>query len=88
MAYLTPESESSTTADLSWTQLLSNDRPRPSIVKTEDKAKGLIQEEVPSPEEVPARRRSESLMGTLNRHLGSVRTHLKAVSDTPNRINR
>lgn len=90
MAYLTPESESSTTADLSWTQLIATDKPRPSIVRIDDKPPKEI-----NPEEVqlnsnettnkPRRERRESLMGTFHRHL---RMSLKAVSEAPGPLTR
>lgn len=90
MAYLTPESESSTTADLSWTQLITTDKPRPSIVRIDDKPPKEI-----NPDEVqlnssdssnrPRRERRESLMGTFHRHL---RMSLKAVSESPGPLTR
>lgn len=89
MAYLTPESESSTTVDLSWTQLLA-DKPRPTIVRIDDKPPKEM-----NPDEVqlnstdnplrPRRERRESLMGTFHRHL---RQSLKAVSESPGPLTR
>lgn len=87
MAYLTPESESSTTADLSWTQLL-NDKSRPSIVRIDDKPKDMNPEEVQLNSNESAHRprvRRESLMGTFHRHL---RMSLKAVSESPGPLTR
>lgn len=80
MAYLTPESESSTTADLSWTQLIS-DKPRPTIVRiSDDKPKEMNPDEVQlKANEVRPRQRRESLMGTFHKHL---RMSLKAVNDS------
>lgn len=88
MAYLTPESESSTTADLSWTQLITTDKPRPSIVRIDDKPpKEMNPEEVQlnAGEGKPRRERRESLMGTFHRHL---RMSLKAVSESPGPLTR
>jgi hypothetical protein len=91
MALLTtPESESSPTTDLSWTQLIS-DRQRPTIVRiSEDKPKEMNPEEVTlngSSEtgRRPQRERRESLIGTFNRHL---RMSLKAVSESPGPLTR
>lgn len=90
MAYLTPESESSTTADLSWTQLITTDKPPNRIVRIDDKPPKEM-----NPEEVqlnsndntthPRRERRESLMGTFHRHL---RQSLKAVSESPGPLTR
>lgn len=89
MAYLTPESESSTTADLSWTQLIS-DKPRATIVRIDEKPKDMNPEEekLNDSNEIshkPRRERRESLMGTFHRHL---RMSLKAVSDSPGTLTR
>jgi hypothetical protein len=91
MAYLTPESESSTTADLTWTALIT-DKPRKTIVRMcEDKPKELNPDEVQlnsNDKENPAivrRERRESLMGTFHRHL---RMSLKAVSESPGQLSR
>lgn len=80
MAYLTPESESSTTADLSWAQLIT-DKPRLPIVRISDELpKEINSEEVQlNATEVRPRQRRESLMGTFHRHL---RMSLKAVNDS------
>jgi hypothetical protein len=87
MAYLTPESESSTTADLSWTQLITpSDKPRPTIVRIDEKPKEMNPEEVQlNPNEKQPRQRRESLMGTFHRHL---RQSLKAVSESPGPLTR
>lgn len=91
MAYLTPESESSTTADLSWsTQLITPpEKPRITIVRiSDDKPKEMNPEEVQlNPSENPhrPRQRRESLMGTFHRHL---RRSLKAVSESPGPLTR
>lgn len=89
MAYLTPESESSNNADLSWTQLIT-DKPRPTIVRiSDDKPKEMNPDEVQlNPSEnlqKPRRERRESLMGTFHRHL---RMSLKAVSESPGPLTR
>lgn len=89
MAYLTPESESSTTADLSWTQLIP-DKQRPTVVRiSDDKPKEMNPDEVQlNPSEnlqKPRRERRESLMGTFHRHL---RMSLKAVSESPGPLTR
>lgn len=88
MAYLTPESESSTTADLSWTQLIS-DKPRTTIVRIDDKPKEMNPEEeklnTNDTTNKTRRERRESLMGTFHRHL---RMSLKAVSDSPGTLTR
>lgn len=89
MAYLTPESESSTTADMSWTQLLT-DKPKPTIVRISDeKPKEMNPEEVQlNPNDsahTRPRQRRESLMGTFHRHL---RMSLKAVSESPGPLTR
>lgn len=86
MAYLTPESESSTTADLSWTQLIT-EKPKTTIVRIDDKPKEMNPEEVQlNPTEVkPRRERRESLMGTFHRHL---RQSLKAVSESNGPLTR
>jgi hypothetical protein len=92
MAFLTPESESSTTADLSWTQLITEKPPRPTIVRISDeKPKEMNPEEVQlntaegGTTQVPRRERRESLMGTFHRHL---RMSLKAVSESPGPLTR
>lgn len=87
MAYLTPESESSTTGDLSWTQLIS-DKPRATMVRIDDKPKEINPEEVQLGSNVTRPRRRESLMGQFHRHLGSVRMSLKAVSEGPGPLTR
>jgi hypothetical protein len=93
MAYLTPESESSTTAELSWTQLIP-DKPeklRPIIgrVTIDDKPpKEMNPDEVQlnsDSSHIPRRERRESLMGTFHRHL---RMSLKAVSESPGPLTR
>lgn len=80
MAYFTPESESSTTADLSWAQLIS-DKPRLPIVRISDELpKEIHSEEVQlNANAALPRQRRESLMGTFHRHL---RMSLKAVNDS------
>lgn len=90
MAYLTPESETSTTADLSWTQLITpSDKPRPTIVRIDEKPKEMNPEEVQlNSNETNShrpRQRRESLMGTFHRHL---RQSLKAVSESPGPLTR
>ncbi|KAG5681935.1 hypothetical protein PVAND_011337 [Polypedilum vanderplanki] len=90
MAYLTPESESSPTTDLSWTQLIS-ERQRPTIVRIDDKPKEINPEEMQlngsneNGRRPPQRERRESLIGTFNRHL---RMSLKAVSESPGPLTR
>lgn len=81
MAYLTPESESSTTADLSWADQLISDKPRQQIVRiSDDQPKEINSEEVQlNATEALPRQRRESLMGTFHRHL---RMSLKAVNDS------
>lgn len=91
MSYLTPESESSTTADLSWSQLITSpDKPRATIVRIDDKPKEINPEEVAlnnnsSDNSNRPRQRRESLMGTFHRHL---RQSLKAVSESPGPLTR
>lgn len=92
MAYLTPESESSTTADLSWTQLITPpDKPRATIVRiSDDKPKEMNPDEVQlnnntNENSHRPRQRRESLMGTFHRHL---RQSLKAVSESPGPLTR
>lgn len=88
MAYLnTPESESSPTTDLSWTQLIA-DKQRPTIVRIDDKPKEINPEEVQltaTNNETAGRRRRESIIGTFNRHL---RMSLKAVSEANGNLTR
>jgi hypothetical protein len=93
MAYLTPESESSPTTDLSWTQLITTaERKRPTIVRIDDQPKEMNPEEMqlaPGAEVGGGRRnervRRESIIGTFNRHL---RMSLKAVSESPGPLTR
>lgn len=90
MAYLTPESESSTTADLSWTQLITDKPQRATIVRIDDKPKEMNPEEVQlNPNDgstnKPVRQRRESFMGNFHRHL---RMSLKAVSESPGPLTR
>ncbi|CRK98502.1 CLUMA_CG011858, isoform B [Clunio marinus] len=89
MAYLTPESETSTTADLSWSNLISTDKPRNIIVRIDDIPKEINPEEeqlnAPDNFHRNHRERKESLMGTFHRHL---RMSLKAVSESPGPLTR
>lgn len=89
MAYLTPESESSTTADMSWTQLITpTDKARPTIVRIDENPKEMNPDEVQlnsnESSQLPRQRR-ESLMGTFHRHL---RQSLKAVRESPGPLTR
>ncbi|XP_070492013.1 G protein-activated inward rectifier potassium channel 3-like isoform X2 [Chironomus tepperi] len=90
MAYLTPESESSPTTDLSWTQLIT-ERQKPTIVRIDEKPKEMNPEEVQLNGNTnengrrPPRERRESILGTFNRHL---RMSLKAVSESPGPLTR
>lgn len=87
MAYLEPECESSPTADLSWTQLIE-EKPRPTIVRIDEKPREIPEEISINPTEngqKPRRDRRESLMGTFHRHL---RMSLKAVSDSSGQLTR
>lgn len=91
MAYLTPDSESSPTTDLSWTQLIT-ERQKPTIVRIDEKPKEINPEEVQlngsnetTTNRRPQRERRESLIGTFNRHL---RMSLKAVSESPGPLTR
>lgn len=90
MAYLTPESETSTTQDLSWTQLIPQNEKKTSVVRIEEKPKDSVkdqeEERLNGDEKNPQqRRRRESLMGTFHRHL---RQSLKAVSESPGPLAR
>jgi hypothetical protein len=90
MAFLTPESESSPTTDLSWTQLITDKQKKPSIVRIDDIPKEMNPEEVQLNASTengrrPPRERRESLIGTFNRHL---RMSLKAVSETSGPLTR
>jgi hypothetical protein len=89
MAYLTPESETSTTQDLSWTQLIPSTEKKTSVVRIEEKPKDIKdqdEERLNNDEKNPQqRRRRESLMGTFHRHL---RQSLKAVSESPGPLTR
>lgn len=94
MAYLTPESESSTTADLSWTQLIATDKPRPTIVRIDDKPpKEMNPEEVQlNSNENTTHTRRERRESLIHRHLGTFHRHLrmslKAVSESPGPLSR
>lgn len=83
MAYLTPESETSTTQDLSWTQLIPPAEKKTSVVRIDDKPKEINEET--SDDKNPPRRRRESFMDTFNRHL---RQSLKAVSESSGQFTR
>jgi hypothetical protein len=89
MAYLTPESETSTTQDLSWTQLIPPvEKKKTSIVRIEEKPKDVEEERLNingDEKNPPQRIRRESLMGTFHRHL---RQSLKAVSESPGPFTR
>ncbi|CAO1407033.1 unnamed protein product, partial [Diamesa serratosioi] len=82
------ECDSSPTADLSWSQLIT-EKPKPKStvrIRIDDQIKEINPDETPTNVEFTGRRvRRESFIGQFNRH---VRRSIKSIQDTPGQINR
>ena len=76
------ECDSSPTADLSWSQLIT-DKPK-STVRIDDQIQE-INPDVATTTVNGRRVRRESIIGQFNRH---VRRSIKSIQDTPGQINR
>lgn len=76
------ECDSSPTADLSWSQLIT-EKPKASV-RIDDQIKE-INPDIDSTNAKGIRVRRESIIGQFNRH---VRRSIKSIQDTPGQINR
>lgn len=76
------ECDESPTADLSWSQLIT-EKPKASV-RIDDQIKE-INPDIDSTNAKGRRVRRESIIGQFNRH---VRRSIKSIQDTPGQINR